>query len=116
MLGIYGGLQFFFALLLRVPWFRQQAEKCSNFYVVMLIKWVHQVLLYPGFRLLYALALWFEELPYDFGGFAAACTFAGGGQMILPVGISDISCLRILCQERYYVGRNMYERTRDYFQ
>lgn len=49
VLGIYGGLQLFFALLLRVPWFRQQAEKCSNFYVVMLIKWVHQVLLQRSF-------------------------------------------------------------------
>ena len=45
VLGIYGGLQLFFAVLLRVPWFRMQAEKCSNFYIVQLIKWVHQVLL-----------------------------------------------------------------------
>ncbi|KAG0624695.1 hypothetical protein M758_3G268300 [Ceratodon purpureus] len=59
VLGLYGGLQFFIAILLRVPWFRMQAEKVSNFYVVQLLKWVHQ--------------------------------------------------------ERYYVGRNMYERTRDYF-
>ncbi|XP_024386368.1 callose synthase 9 isoform X2 [Physcomitrium patens] len=59
VMGICGGLQFIFALLLRVPWFRMQAEKCSNFYVVQFIGWVHQ--------------------------------------------------------ERYYVGRNMYERTRDYF-
>lgn len=45
VMGICGGLQFIFALLLRVPWFRMQAEKCSNFYVVQFIGWVHQVLL-----------------------------------------------------------------------
>jgi callose synthase len=60
VLGVYGGLQFIFALLLRVPWFRQQAKKCSNLYILTFISWVHQ--------------------------------------------------------ERYYVGRNMFERTRDYFQ
>lgn len=45
-LGIYGGLQFVFALLLRIPWFRMQADKCQNFYVIQFIKWVHQVLCY----------------------------------------------------------------------
>jgi callose synthase len=59
VLGLYGGLQLFFAVILRVPWFRMQAEKISNFYIVQFVKWVHQ--------------------------------------------------------ERYYVGSNMYERTRDYF-
>lgn len=45
VMGICGGLQLFFALILRVPWFRMQADKCSNFYVVQFVKWVHQVLL-----------------------------------------------------------------------
>ncbi|XP_024363886.1 callose synthase 9 isoform X2 [Physcomitrium patens] len=59
VLGTYAVIHMVIALLLRVPWFRMQAERCSNFYVLQFIKWVHQ--------------------------------------------------------ERYYVGHNMYERTRDYF-
>lgn len=43
VLGLYGGLQLFFAVILRVPWFRMQAEKISNFYIVQFVKWVHQV-------------------------------------------------------------------------
>lgn len=52
VLGVYGGLQFVLALLLRIPWFRQQAKKCSNFYILTLIKWVHQVMLQSRFLFL----------------------------------------------------------------
>jgi len=59
VLGIYAGFQLFLALVLRVPLFRMQLDRCSNFYIVQFVKWVHQ--------------------------------------------------------ERYYVGRGMYESTLDYF-
>nr|XP_024357146.1 callose synthase 9-like isoform X3 [Physcomitrium patens] len=51
VMGICGGLQLFFALILRVPWFRMQADKCSNFYVVQFVKWVHQERYYVGSKM-----------------------------------------------------------------
>jgi len=58
VLASYSGTQLIFTFLLRLPWLRRQAEKCSNVYVFQFFKWLHQ--------------------------------------------------------ERYYVGRGMYERMRDY--
>jgi callose synthase len=43
VLGIYAGFQLFLALVLRVPLFRMQLDRCSNLYIVQFVKWVHQV-------------------------------------------------------------------------
>ncbi|CAK9232746.1 unnamed protein product [Sphagnum troendelagicum] len=58
ILGVYGGIQLFLALLFRIPFLRSQADRCSDVSFLQFFKWVKE--------------------------------------------------------ERYYVGRGMYEKTSDY--
>ncbi|CAM6094411.1 unnamed protein product [Calypogeia fissa] len=60
VLGSYAGFQLLVTALMRIPIFRRQADKCSNWSIIRFIFWLHQ--------------------------------------------------------DRYFVGRGLYERTRDYLQ
>lgn len=45
ILGVYGGIQLFLALLFRIPFLRSQADRCSDVSFLQFFKWVKEVLL-----------------------------------------------------------------------
>lgn len=91
---IYAGFQFFLSMLMRIPACHRMTNQCDRWPLIRFLKWMRQVLFIFDFRAF----LLPTSLLSNSWQFALSAWFAF-----------------LFLQERYYVGRGMYERTSDFF-